>query len=328
MQNSIKRILCLLVTVVIAGAGCSKENGNSPASPTQPSNTSSPTLSPPIYVVLFTHIEDNTPPGELGTPTSRSAYEIWRNRLVQMGEMTLRSGVTWSLQPDWKILEAARLYEDASMTASTGGITLFRYLSETLNVVIDPHSHESGGYNYTDVAYLLDLLSAGGSTVIGGHIWDPSLPQFSHWDRFRIPVLGERYPTASWRGNILMGSGTPNHTNDPIVSGVWRPKSPSSYFEDDPTGNITAVGQWRDNISGISELTEHYQSGLVQTTCMLTASYHIKPGSLNNLTKIETNVIAPLRSLQASGKVTLTDFTSLVTTWQSHFGSQACIHPP
>lgn len=328
MQSSIKRILCLLVAVAIVGIGCSKENENSPISPTPPSNTSSPILPSPIYVALFTHIEDNTPAGELGTPTSRSAYEIWRNKLVQMGEMTLRLGVTWSLQPDWKILEAARLYEDASMTVSTGGITLFRYLSENLNVIIDPHSHESGGYNYTDVAYLLDLLGVGGSTVIGGHIWDPSLTQFSHWERFRIPVLGERYPTASWRGNILMGSGTPNHTNDPVVSGVWRPQSPDNYFEDDQTGNITAVGSWRNDISGISALTEHYLSGLVQTTCMLTASYHITPGSLNNLTKIETNVIAPLRSLQASGKVELTDFTSLVATWKSRFDSQACIHRP
>ena len=328
MQSPMNRTLCLLVVVTIAGVGCSKESGNSPASPTHPSTTNSPTLPPPIYVALFTHIEDNTPAGELGTPTSRSAYEIWRNRLIQMGEMTLRLGVTWSLQPDWKILEAARLYEDVSMTASTGGITLFRYLSENLNVIIDPHSHESGGYNYTDVAYLLGLLGVGGSTVIGGHIWDPSFTQFSHWERFRMPVFGEQYPTAIWRGSILMGSGTPNHINDPVVSGVWQPKSPSSYFEDDPTGNITAVGQWRNNISGISELAEHYRSELVQTTCMLTASYHITPGSLNNPTKIETNVIAPLSSLQASGKVELTDFTSLVATWQSRFGGRACIHLP
>ena len=126
-------------------------------------------------------------------------------RLIQMGQMAPQSGVAWSLQLDWKILEAARLYEDAEMTTTTGGMNIFRYLRDTSNVVIDPHSHENGGYNYTDVAYLLELLDVGGSRVIGGHIGDPSLPQFSHWERFRVPVFGERYPAAVWWGNITHG---------------------------------------------------------------------------------------------------------------------------
>ena len=119
------------------------------------------------------------------------------------------------------------------MMATTGGINVLRHLRDTLGVRIDPHSHEGGGYNYSDVASLLDRLGVGGSTVIGGHIWDPSLPQFQQWDRFRGPVAGQRYPSAVWRGDILMGSGTPNHVNDPIVSGVWRPRDRSRYFEDD-----------------------------------------------------------------------------------------------
>ena len=125
-----------------------------------------------------------------------------------------------------------------------------------------------------------------------------------------------------------MGSGTPDHINDPVVSGVWRPLSPFSYFEDDPTGNIAAVGQWRSHIAGVVELTEHYRSGLVPTTCMLTASFHITPSSLSNLTRVQSDVLSPLRSLRASGRVELTDFTSLVSTWHSRFGGQACVHTP
>ena len=211
MKDKAWAIGVLLVAIVMLGAACSKESGSSPTAPTGPLGTSSPTLTAPVYVALFTHIEDDTPAGALGTPASRSAYARLRAQLIQMGQMAPQSGVAWSLQPDWKILEAARLYEDAEMTTSTGGMNIFRYLRDTLNVVIDPHSHENGGYNYTDVAYLLELLGVGGSRVIGGHIWDPSLPQFSHWERFRVPVFGVRYPTAVWWGNILMGSGTPGH---------------------------------------------------------------------------------------------------------------------
>src|SRR6185295_16488956 len=132
--------------------------------------------------------------------------------------------------------------EDAATMASTGGVNFLRHLRDSLGVAIDPHSHEGGGYNYTDVAHLLDSLGVGGSTVIGGHIFHPSLPQFSAWDRFRQPVRGLKYPNALWRGDILMGSGTPNHVSDPIVSGVWRPKSRDNYFDDDPAGNIACVG--------------------------------------------------------------------------------------
>ena len=317
----------LLVATVMSGATCSKESVSLPTAPTDPLVTSNPTLTTRVYVVLFTHIEANTPAGALGTPSSRAGYISLRTRLIKMGELAAQSGVPWSLQPDWKVLEAARLYEDAEMTASTGGMNIFLYLRDTLNVAIDPHSHENGGYNYTDVAHLLELLGVGGSTVIGGHIWDPSLAQFSHWERFRMPVFGERYPTAIWRGNILMGSGTPNHINDPVVSGVWRPLTPLRYFEDDPTGNIAVVGQWRNDVAGVFELTER-RSDIVPTTCMLTASFHINPVSLRNLTKIESDVLSPLRNLRASGKIELTDFTSLVSTWNSRFRGQACIHTP
>lgn len=166
------------------------------ASPLSPAGLAevgpAPPLAPAVQVVLFTHVEDNTPTGVLGTTASRTNYVNIRERLLAMAQLAERYSVSWSLQPDWKILLAAQQYEDASLTGSTGGQNLLRYLRERYHAVIDPHSHESGGYNYTDVAYLLETLGVGGSTVIGGHIWDPALPQFAAWDRFRVPVSGLR----------------------------------------------------------------------------------------------------------------------------------------
>jgi len=301
--------------------------GDCDASPTKPTCEEEET--PPVYVVLFTHIEDNTPPGRLDTAVNRTKYLAWRTHLITMAELAQRYGMTWVFQPDWKFLEAARTYENASVMSTTGGKNILRYLRAEFDVVIDPHSHENGGYNYTDVAYLLDQLGVGKSTVIGGHIWDPSLPQFSHWDRFRVPVAGKRYPSALWRGDILMGSGTPGHTNDPIVSGVWRPKDPWSYWEDSPSGNIAAVGSFKKDVDGISELVARYTSGQSAPTCMLTSTYHIKPamiGSSSGLSALERDVLLPLSSLRDSGKVEVTDFTRLVATWESRFGGQACIY--
>lgn len=319
------------ITTLCLMASCGGGGGESPTAPSTSSPTTGggTTVAPPISVVLFTHIEDNTPGGTLGTGANRSTYLTWRTRLITMAELARRYNMTWVLQPDWKFLEAARVYEDASVMSSTGGRNILRYLRDSLDVVIDPHSHENGGYNYTDVAYLLEALGVGGSTVIGGHIWDPSLPQFAHWERFRVPVFGEMYPSAQWRGDILMGSGTPNHTNDPIVSGVWRPIDPWSYFEDSPSGNIACVGAFKGDLDGISELVARYTSGQSASTCMLTSTYHITPtmiSSSSGLSTLERDLLSPLSSLRSGGKVEVTDFTSLVATWKSRFGSQACIY--
>lgn len=287
------------------------------------------TCRPPIYTVFFTHIEDTTPTGTLGTAAARTNYLLWRDRVIQMAQLARRHYMTWVLQPDWKFLQAALLYEDTATMASTGGVNVLRHVRDTLGVVIDAHSHESGGYNYTDVAHLLEQLGVGGTTVIGGHVWDPSLPQFAHWERFRVPVAGEHYPTASWRGDILMGSGTPGHTNDPIVSGVWRPQDPNTYFVDSPNGNISAIGAYKGDIAGISVLRGLYESGRVTPTCMLTNTFHVTPtmiSSATSLNTLEQDVLLPLQSLRSAGQIVITDFTSLVATWKSHYASKGCLY--
>lgn len=307
------------------------------SSPTSPGSTSTPTpgggtasTPQPIWVVLFTHIEDNTPSGTIPSAANRTAYLRLRDALIDMGELAQRSGVKWSLQPDWKFLEAAREYERGSVLADrTGGLNVLQHLKNSLGVAIDPHSHENGGYNYTDVAYLLDQLGVGGSTVIGGHIWDPSLPQFQEWDRFRSSVSGQKYASYSWRGDILMGAGTPNHVNDPTISGVWRPRSRSDFFTDDPAGNIASVGAYKSDVDGITTLYNLYGAGTRTSACMLTASYHILPASLTasgGIAVVERDVIAPFASLKAQGKAELTDFTSLISTWRSRYGGSSCTH--
>lgn len=284
---------------------------------------------PPIRLVLFTHIEDNTPAGSLPSPQSRQNYLLHRSKLIAMANLARDRSVPWSLQPDWKILQAALIYEDAALMATTNNKNFLRYLKEDLDAIIDPHSHENGGYNYTDVAHLLDSLGVGATTVIGGHVWDPSLPQFQEWDRFRIPVAGERYPWALWRGDILMGSGSPNHVDDPVVSGVWRPRDRDHYFEHDSTANITAIGQYRGTIEAIPELVALYENGAVPTQFLLTSSYHITPAMLtaaDGLATIESTVIDPVLAMEGIGILVATDFTTLIQTWQDSFASRGYIH--
>jgi hypothetical protein len=283
----------------------------------------------PVHVVVFTHVEDNTPGGILGTPQSRQSYSTVRGNLIAMQGLAESYGVQWTLQPDWKLLEAALLYEDSTLRATTNGKNFLRYLKEDRGVAIDPHSHENGGYNYTDIAHLLDSLGVGSTTVIGGHVWDPSLPQFAEWDRFRVPVQGQHYPNAWWRGDILIGSGTPDHVNDPLISGVWRPRDRDHYFEHDPAGNIAAVGQYKHSVQFISELIELYRSGAVPPTVMLTFSCNVNPmtlGAPGGLASVEDTVIAPIAAWRDSGLVLPTDFTTLIDTWLTTFGGASYVY--
>ena len=284
---------------------------------------------PPVYTVLFTHIEDNTPAGALGSFQSRQNYLLHRNSLIAMANLSVIRGVQWTLQPDWKFLEAALRYEDATLTANTNGKNLLRFLKEDRAVAIDPHSHENGGYNYSDVAHLLDSLGVGGSTVIGGHIWDPSLPQFQEWDRFRVPVSGERYPGAQWRGDILIGAGTPGHVNDPTISGVWRPRDRDHFFEHDAGANIVAIGSWKRSVQSIGELIALYRSGVVPTSAMLTFSTNVTPASLTapgGLAAVEDSVIDPVVAWRDSGLVVATDFTGLVAAWLQDYGGTGYLY--
>jgi hypothetical protein len=283
-----------------------------------------------VHVVLFTHIEDNAPAGELGTSQNRAAYLRLRTELLAVATRAHARGIPFVVQPDWKILEAALRYESVDVMADTGGVNAWVYLRDTLGCTLDPHSHENGGYNYTDVAALLERLGVGGSTVIGGHIWDPSLPEFQHWDRFRTSQKGERYPEASWRGDILIGAGTPNHVNDPLVSGVWRPKDADHFFEDDPAANIVAVGMWDGEVEGVATLVEAYASGAVPSTTLLTAGWNIQPMDYAGPTgadAVDASTFAPLAALQSEGTVVVEDFQATVAAWQDAGGVAATYAP-
>lgn len=324
------RVVTLLLLGLAGVAACGgSASPTAPATTTTTTTTTTSSTPTPVYVVLFTHIEDNTPTGDLGSAVSQQSYSRLRQGLIDMATLAKRYNVKWVLQPDWKFLEAARVYEVAPLTSNTGNVNVFRYLRDSMGVAIDAHSHENSGYNYTDVAHLLDLLGVGGTTVIGGHVWDPAIPQFQDWDRFRASQSGSTYPSARWRGDILMGAGTPNHVNDPTVSGVWHPKDRNNFFTDDPTGNIVSVGQFKGDVEGITELNNLAKAGTIASTCMKTVSIHILPANLTStsgLASMESTYVAPVAAL--GSQVVSTDFTSLVNTWRASFGGRGCTYIP
>jgi hypothetical protein len=128
-----------------------------------------------------------------------------------------------------------------------------------------------------------------------------------------------------------MGSGTPNHVNDPIVSGVWRPRDRHHYFTDDTLGNIYCIGQYKGDVETIRELSALYDSGRVAPENILTASIHIKPAditSANGIPFIDSTILRPLIAMRNVNKIRLTDFTSLIQDWKTLYGGRAFIYQP
>lgn len=299
--------LCVLMTAGVVA--------RRPAAATTPS-------APPIYVILFTHIEDNTPVDAVNTGRSRDQYLIVRAAMLRMGQLASRYGLKWALEPDWKFLEAALAYEDASTMSSTGGKNILRYLRDDLAMAINPHSHEENGHNYSDVAYLLEQLGITGNTVLSGHVWN--VPA---WSAYRVPVAGQAYPAFSWRGDVLGGAASSNHTNDPIVSGVWRPTSVANYFADSPTANMISVGSFRRDVAGVSELADLMARGQIPSSCMMTVAIHLLPADVlspTGMAAIENDILAPLAAL--GSRIVSSDFAAVSSTWRGQFGSLACTY--
>src|SRR5207244_695244 len=111
MTTWVRRVACVVAVpgVLAVPAACGSNTGEPTATP-----QGSVSGIPPIQVVVFTHIEDQTPPGVLGTAANRASYLSLRTALLQMATLMRQYKMRWSLEPDWKVLLAALQYEDAA----------------------------------------------------------------------------------------------------------------------------------------------------------------------------------------------------------------------
>lgn len=281
---------------------------------------------PPVYVVLFMHNEDSAL-GNFDDPQTQQSYKRQRHGLVEFSRMLYSHGVPFCWQSDWKFLEGVIRYETSQLMDSTKGKNLVQYMSEDMGITVDPHSHENYGYNYADVAYLIDSLGVTPTKVIGGHVWDPYSTLYANWERFRQPLQGKHYPQAQWQGEILIGSATPGHTDDPLPSGIWHPKNKYNFWTDDPGGDLLCIGQYSGDMDGLMELIDLNESGQIDTTNILTCSF-MTPQSMTPdfTTDYEKNTLQPLLNLQNQGKIKLISFTELVNIWKNRFKEKSHLY--
>ncbi|MDZ7725609.1 MAG: hypothetical protein U5R06_22995 [candidate division KSB1 bacterium] len=285
-------------------------------------------LAEPVYVVLFMHNEDGVL-ADLDQPGTRASYMRHRRELVEFADTLAHHHVPFCWQSDFKFLQAILKYDTPAVMDSTDGKNLARYLAENCGITVEAHSHENYGYNYADVAHLIDSLGVTPTDVVGGHVWDPYLANYADWERFRTPLQGSMYPHAQWDGRLLIGSATPGHSSDPVPSGVWRPLDKYNFWTDDPQGNIICIGQYKNDLEGVEELVQIKQSGAVSDNEILTCAVFSPQSANPDFTQdyVQTT-LTPLLNLQDQGKIKLVTFTDVVDIWDSKYNARAHIYNP
>lgn len=287
---------------------------------------------PLVYVAIFTHSED---PHHRETPDysrDKAAYVASRAALLQFAGMLEARKASWNWQSDWNFLNGVIQYEingaDPALLSVTKNKNIVRYLKEDLGVEIDPHSHENDGYNYADVAYLMEQCGVAPSPVVGGHIYDTAAASYQNWPRFNSGINGMRYPSYFWKPALLMGAGTPNHTRDPVATGLWRPLNPAIYFTTGGSG-MAAFGNWDNDTTQLGALVARVESGELSRSAMWTAGYSfnqsdmVKPGFLQN-------TIAPaldrLTAFRDQGKVRFVRFEEALQIWSTTFAGAQSVY--
>ena len=214
---------------------------------------------------------------------NKTTYLKWREAILTFAGMCKARTLAWQFETDYNFLEGVRRFEvstganyDAAitngtrfdlglgrLTTDTGGKNVIKYLHEDLGVNLDPHSHESNGYNYADVAWLINVGCDTASTaVVGGHVYTGE--GFQDWEKFVRSANGleaSQHSGYFWKPHLLMGGGTAAHVSDPHVSGLWRPQDTDHYFTHSASQTMAAVGNWEQDFMETDRLLGMLEDG-------------------------------------------------------------------
>lgn len=225
-------------------------------------------------------------------------------------------------------------WDDSAARASTDGGNIVKYLSELApdRLVVDAHSHELRGYNYADVSYLLTQLGVESTGVVGGFIYTPS--SRANWTRFRAPVAGSKYRTATFNAVTLWGGGSADHRNDSTASGIWRPKSTTEFHTDDPAQRLTNIGHYTGDVlsaDGALDLVGRLRRGELQPGHMYTATIMIPQCEIDSnpdTVPAVQGIIASLSDAVRNREVVWATMPDMIRIWRDEYGSVPTVFQP
>jgi len=277
---------------------------------------------PVIYVSFVTHNEDTFSPNYPNFPQDEEAFWDYRSRVVSYADMLYEMGVTYNYQSDWTFLLGVKAFDKG--TSDTNEKNLLEYLEQDLNFSIDPHSHEQGGYNYADVAYLMDLLGANPTGIVGGFTAiNPKDSKPADWEKFWSPIEAATFDY-TWAPTILWGGASPGHRNESEVwvSGIWRPASQNVFLEHDVNSPLPNVGGFETNWDGLALQVERLQNGELDANQMYTQTIILGEHEITD-ERIEEyrDNIASYDQLVEDGYIQWVTLQEAVEIWETQYDS-------
>ncbi|MBI5481397.1 MAG: hypothetical protein HY906_21235 [Deltaproteobacteria bacterium] len=274
----------------------------------------------PVYVTICSHNETDS---RYDAYDTLGGYLDLRDNVLRIAQLVNNHNAKWDYQADWRFLEAALVYEtEPGVADNTNGKSILRYLSEELGVQVDAHSHETNGYNYADVAYLISQLGVAPTGIVGGFLWYP--PETAIWERFWSPLVGSKYPAYTWQAEALWGGGTSQHAGpDDMSFGIWRPKDKNNFTVDDPASNLPNIGNGDElHFTGILELIQALESGQAPAGKLYTASYMVFELSAESAYNTWDQDLATLDQYVATGQVVYATLNEVLALWRTQYNSE------
>ena len=277
-----------------------------------------------VYVTICSHNETDS---RYDAYNTLSGYLGLRDNIIQIAQLVKNHNAKWDFQTDWRCLEATRIYEtEPGVTDNTNGKNILRYLKEDCGVQIDTHSHESEGYNYSDVAYLIFQLGVEPAGIVGGFLYYPAAS--AGWEKFWSPLASSKYPGYTWQAEALWGGGTLNHAGpDDRSFGIWRPKDKNNFWVDNPASNLPCIGNGEESnnqqsISSIIELIQALESGQAPSGKLYTASYMVFELSAGSSYDAWNHDLTTLDQYVATGQVVYATLNEVLALWRTRYNSE------
>lgn len=283
-----------------------------------------------IYVITTARNKDPDNPKAADYRADEAAFVRHREAVIAIARGLEARGVPWNWQPDWNFLEGVLLHEvrdaDPALLAATGGVNLLQWLARH-GAEINPHSHESGGYNYADVAWLIEQCGVPVAPVVGGHVFDAASPAYSDWPRFAAGLRGARHPDYVWTPVLLAGGSTYKHQEEPSYTGVWRP-SERAFHTHDPAGKMVAVGNLgatpRELDPFVAKLLAGEAPAGMYVANLNLAAYDAEQGGY-----VEGRMAELVAGLQARGDViAFVHASEIPALWQQRYGGTPSVWGP
>jgi len=289
-----------------------------------------------VYLTFVSHNEysaGNEPCRWLSETPAR--FGANRAALVQLAQLVASRGGAYDMQTDWEY--ALRVYqsEDEATRATTGGMNVLQYLASFApeRVTVDAHSHENRGYNYADVAFMVEYLTGRPSTgIVGGFTAAPVIA--ADWERFRQPLRGQQFPHYTWRPVALWGGGSAGHRQDANAAGIWRPVSHADFYTDDPSQSLLNIGNYSFgsmDASGAADLLARLRAGALEPGRLYSASLMLPHCEFDVNSAVVPWVTAVLDAAAphvAAGDVVWATLPGVIEAWRTEYGSTPVVLRP